>query len=82
MLRQLDDAEAGDARDLRDVGGQRDVVALLERVEHLGEGHRAALAVKLAVVRAGAADGADAEPLAARALISPSRWREISTLAR
>jgi hypothetical protein len=27
------------------------------------------------------ADGADVQPLAARALISPSRWRDINTLS-
>ena len=63
MLRQLDDAEAGDARDLRHVGGERDIIALRERVEHFGEGGGAAFAVKFAVMRAGAADGADAQLL-------------------
>ncbi len=63
MLRQLDDAEAGDARHLGHVGGERDVVAFLERRKHFGEGNRTTLAVEFAVVGAGAADGADAEPL-------------------
>ena len=63
MLRELDDAEPGDARDLGHVGGQRDIVALAQRVEHFGEGADAALAMKFAVVRARAADGADAEML-------------------
>ena len=63
MLRQLDDAEAGDARDLRHVGGERDVVALFQRLEHFGEGGGAAFAVEFAVMRTGAADGADTQPL-------------------
>ena len=62
MLRQLHHAHAGDARHFRHVGGERDVPPLRERFQHFGEGHRAALAVEFAVMRAGAADGADAKP--------------------
>ena len=63
MLRQLDHAQAGHPRHLGHVGGERDVVALLQRVQHLVEGGGAALALEFAVMRAGAADGLDAEPV-------------------
>src|SRR6185312_9391350 len=54
---------AGDAGNFGDVRGHGDIVAILERVEHLGEGAYAAFAVEFAVVRAGTADGPDAELL-------------------
>ena len=57
--------------------------SLLEGLSISCERGDAAFAVKLAVVRARAADRADARAFQRRrALISPSRWREISTLAR
>src|SRR5262249_58045171 len=61
--RELDDAETGDARDLGNVSGERDVVTLFQRVQHLLERAHAALADESAAVVAGAANGADAEPL-------------------
>src|SRR6516164_785481 len=61
--RELDNAETGDTRELGNVGGERDVVTLLERAQHLLEGAHAALADEPTAVVAGAANGADAEPL-------------------
>src|SRR6185437_2222544 len=61
MLRELHDAHPGYARDLRHVGGEGDIVAVLEGLEHFAKGADAALAIEFVVVRAGAANGADAE---------------------
>ena len=61
--RQHDDAEPRDARALRHVGGQRHIIVVGERAHHLLEGADPALAVKRGAVVAGAADGADAQPL-------------------
>src|SRR5262249_35784884 len=61
--RELDDAEPGDARNLGDVGGERDDVTLLQCALHLLTPLPAAVPEKLAAVPAGTANGADAEPL-------------------
>jgi hypothetical protein len=57
-LCQLNNAETANARDLRNVGGNRNIVALRERIEHLVKGGRAVL--EFAAMRAGAADRLDA----------------------
>src|SRR5262245_9908705 len=61
--RELDDAEPGHARDLGNVGAERDIVALLECAQHFLERAHAALADESAAVLAGPPNGADAEPL-------------------
>jgi hypothetical protein len=60
--RQHDDTEARNARTLRHVRGQRDVIFLLQGANHLLEGADSALAMKRRAVIAGTADGADPEP--------------------
>ena len=85
MLRQLDDAEAGDARHLRHVGGERDIVAVLERREHFGEGGGAALAVEFAVMRARAADRLDAQLLGGARIdlaVAMARDQHLGAMAR
>ena len=63
MLGELYHAKTGDARDFRDIGGHCDIVAILERFEHLMESGCAAFSVKFAVVCTRPADRADAELL-------------------
>ena len=63
MLGELHHAKTGDTRNFRDIGGHCDIVTILECFEHLIERGRAAFSVEFAVVRAGAADRADAELL-------------------
>ena len=62
FARQHDDAEPGNARALRHVGRQRDVVTVFERTHHFLEGADAALAVERRAVVAGTAHGFDAKP--------------------
>src|SRR5215212_8229661 len=61
--RQHDETEPRNPRSLRNVRRGRDVIAGLKRAYHLLEGAHTALAVKRRTVIAGAADGANAEPL-------------------
>ena len=63
-LRQLDDAQPGDARDFRARRPTARSSALGQRIEHRLKGGDAGLMHEAAAVIAGAADGADAEPLA------------------
>src|SRR5262245_1602360 len=42
---QLDDSQAADAGDTRYIGGERNIVTRLERIEHLPERADAALAI-------------------------------------
>src|SRR5579883_3398431 len=61
--RQHDDTEAGKARAFRHIGGQGHIIVVLQRIHHLPECAHPAFAMKRAAMVAGAADGADAEPL-------------------
>src|SRR4029077_17447405 len=61
--RKLDDAEPGDARDFRNVGGERHVPAFGDRIHHALEGADAALDVISAAATPQAAHRADAKPL-------------------
>ena len=59
---KLDDAEAGDTRDLRHIGGQRHVPALASDIQHAYESGDSALDLEAPAMVARAAHGADAEP--------------------
>src|SRR5262249_38290657 len=61
VLCEFHHAKACDTCDLWDVGGHGHIVALVQRGEHLGKGCGAALAVKLAVRRAGPPNSADVQ---------------------
>src|ERR1700742_2528721 len=61
--RQHDDAKTRDARTLRHVGGQRNIITLFKRPYHFLEGADPALAVESRTMVAGTSDRADAEAL-------------------
>src|SRR5262249_62248307 len=62
MLGQLHNAQARDARNLWYVRSHGDIVAFGQRLEHLGEGGGAALAMELPIVGTGPANDANVQP--------------------
>src|SRR5262245_31825107 len=83
--RELYDPQTGDARDLGNVGSERDIVAVLERHQHLLECAHAALADEPAAVVAGPPNGADAEPLHGERIdlaVAMARDQHLATIMR
>ena len=81
ITRQPNDAGAGDARDFRDVGGERDAVTFAERVHHFAIGADPPLA-ESPLPWSPDPRMVSIPSHSAIAFISPSRWREISVLPR
>src|SRR5262249_8719912 len=90
LARQRDDAEAGDPRNLGNIGSQSHVRAFRQRLQHAFERGDPALAGEAALMVAGAANGAYSQPFSGDridlavavtgdqylyAVVTPKEWR-------